>query len=87
MIAASAARADLAIAHEALSALDVPASPSVATRVRSLGERTLAAESRVTELEAEVERLRLALAPYTRADLALLRAVEDEARFDLRSRP
>jgi len=87
MIAANAARADLAVAHEALSALDVPASPSVATRVRSLGERALAAESRVTELEAEVERLRLALAPYTRADLALLRDLESEARFDLGGRP
>jgi hypothetical protein len=87
MIAASAARADLAVAHEALSALDVPASPSVATRVRSLGERALSAEAFVAELVTEIQRLRSELATYTRADLALLRDLESEARFDLGGRP
>lgn len=83
MIPASAARADLAVAHEALSALDVPPSPSVASRVRTLAERTLAAEAELVDLRAEVARLRVALARQERADAALLRALEQEARFHL----
>ncbi len=78
MIPASAARADLAVAHEALSALDVPPSPSVASRVRSLCERTIAAEAELYDLRAEVARLRAELAAQAHEDAVMLRALERE---------
>lgn len=84
MISTKAARADLAVAHEILSAVDATPSLSVATRVHDLASQLLEARERIDEQADEIAWLRRALeeerAHRRERDVRLLVDLEREAR-------